>query len=345
MESGSGVYVHERQVGGLNDPRGLTVIPSRVIDGDERLAVADAGANTVQVFVIDVRDASGGARAKRAMFQQRVDLKAPPVTLTPLATPVAVAADRERRIYVAEQGKHGVSRWDPDATLSAWTHQADFGKGSAGAGDGEYDTPIALALDPKEGYLYVAETGNHRVQRVDAATGAHRSHLTPVTPTGLAVDPVGDVFIAEADTVTRRHVYDNAGALLPAATVPATIGTWTKASAAGHMARPLYVHFDQDGRLLVADTGNSRILVFARDNTGRTSRRRQLPGRDRHPRRRRHRRRGQHLRRRQGSSADLRQDVRGQGRRRGGGGRRRLQVPARVVRRAARPSRWPTSRT
>ncbi len=263
MENGTGVYVHERTRGGFTTPRGMTVLPSRIVDGNEFLAIADFGANQVLVYTIQILDAAGNVVARRAMTRQRVDLVSP-VTVSPMAGPSDVATDAQRRLYVAEQAKHVVSRWDPDATFTAWTHQADFG--SQGAGDGQFDTPSAIAADPKEGYLYVAESGNHRVQRIDTA-GAHRSNL-PGDAVGVAVDPVGDVFIADAAGVTRRHVYDNAGAPLPAATVPTTTGTWTPASDPAHMSAPQYVHFGADGRLWVADTSNDRVLLFARDATG-----------------------------------------------------------------------------
>jgi sugar lactone lactonase YvrE len=287
LENGSGVYVHHTSAataGAVSDPRGLAVMESRVIDGDELLAVADTGNSRVQVFTITVADPALGARtrrSKRALIQQRVSLAAAPVIVGPgaLGQPVAVAADAQRRLYVCDRAKHTVSRWAPDAAFGAWTHEADYGKagGAAGAGNGEFDTPEAVTVDRKEGYLYVAESGNKRVQRLDAATGAHRTHWVtpypaalahPFTPGGVAVDPCGDVFAADTanDRVVRGHPYSAAGSPLPAATVPTTAGTpWTPAGEGAHMAAPSYVHFAADGRLWVADTGNDRVLAFKRD--------------------------------------------------------------------------------
>jgi DNA-binding beta-propeller fold protein YncE len=282
-ENGLGIYRHEATAatgGALNDPCGLAVLPSRVVDGDELLAVADAANARVRVFTIAITDFTPSTLSRRAMRRQSVTLTARAlVGAGALGEPVAVAADPQRRLYVCDRTRHAVARFDPDATFSAWTPGPVTGRagGTAGAGAAEFDTPEAVAVDPKEGYLYVAESGNRRVQRLDAATGAHRTHWTtpypaalpnPFTPGGVAVDPCGDVFAADTanDRVVRGHPYSPAGAPLAAAAVPTTVGTpWTPAGEAGHMAAPAYLHLAADGRLWVADTGSDRVLAFKRD--------------------------------------------------------------------------------
>jgi sugar lactone lactonase YvrE len=284
-EDATGVYVHETTaaIGSVTDPLGLAVLPSRQVDAAELLAVADSGNARVQVFTISVTDANlgpGSRLSKRAMRRQAIALTAPVIVgAGAVGLPVDVAGDAERRLWICDRTKHTVSRWDPDVALTLWTHQVDFGKagGTAGAGNGELDTPQAIAVDAKENHLYVAETGNKRVQRLDAVAGGHRTHwvtpyaapapANPFTPGGVAVDPCGDVFAADTanDRIVRGHPYSPAGAPLPTATVPTTVGTpWTPAKAGGHMTAPAYVHLTAEGRLWVSDTGNDRVLAFDR---------------------------------------------------------------------------------
>ena len=163
-----------------------------------------------------------------------------------------------------------------DAAFTAWTHEANYGTatGVAGAGDAEFDTPEAIAVDLREDFLYVAESGNHRVQRLDAPTGGHQLHWTPVAgigATAVAVSARGDVYAADSvnDQVHRARHHGPGGNFLGATTQPAKVGEpWKAASDRAHMAAPTYLHVAADGTLWVADTGNDRVLAFARDAAG-----------------------------------------------------------------------------
>jgi sugar lactone lactonase YvrE len=248
----------------LNSPRALAVVPG----GGTRLAVV-YGRETRRVAVVEfsligdlVTHARGRTVGSPAELQQ----------------PSGVAADSAGRLYVSDRGRHRVTRWDEGAdgshALALTWGKAD---GTAGAGSGELGDPVALALDRVQRQLYVAEAGNRRVQRfdLDTADGAPRVLWAPAVdggpalPAGLAVDPRGDVFLADGDhaRVLRATPYEEDGAPLTA--TPRLLGEpWRSRAHLARMAAPACVLFDADGRLLVSDTGNRRVLRFLRREDG-----------------------------------------------------------------------------
>jgi tripartite motif-containing protein 71 len=94
-----------------------------------------------------------------------------------------------------------------------------FSFGSRGSGEGEFDRPSAVAVD-RAGDVYVADGGNHRVQKFDAA-GAFLFQFGGwgdgegqfKTPAAVAVDSVGHVYVADRDN-HRVQKFDAAGAFL-----------------------------------------------------------------------------------------------------------------------------------
>ena len=75
----------------------------------------------------------------------------------PFAQPVAIAFDRDERMFVLDEAKHRVTILDKNAGfLGEW--------GANGSGDGELDRPSALQFDRNDD-CYVADQMNHRVQK------------------------------------------------------------------------------------------------------------------------------------------------------------------------------------
>ena len=101
-----------------------------------------------------------------------------------LKFPRAVCVDSEGNLIFADSNNHRIRR------IAALDHTITTlaGIGTAGlAGDGgpssqaTLNTPSGLALD-KQGNLFVADTGNHRIRRIEAHTGI----ITTVAGTGIA---------------------------------------------------------------------------------------------------------------------------------------------------------------
>ena len=108
--------------------------------------------------------------------------------------------------------------------------------------------------------VYVADSGNHRIQVFDAngnflrkwgTTGAGDGQFNE--PKGIEVDGYGRVYVA--DTFNHRvQVFDTMGNFL---------GKWgTNGGGDGEFLNPWEIEVDSDGRVYVADADNHRVQVF-----------------------------------------------------------------------------------
>lgn len=143
---------------------------------------------------------------------------------SPLADVVALAMAPSGELYFAEKVRCRISRLDAGGTLH---HVA--GIGTCGfAGDGgpalgaRIDRPEGLTFDP-QGRLLIADTGNHRIRRVNVdgtiATIAGTGNFQPFTPdgasalltntygpVGLAVGTDGVIYFAESGNFRVRKI-------------------------------------------------------------------------------------------------------------------------------------------
>jgi DNA-binding beta-propeller fold protein YncE len=122
--------------------------------------------------------------------------------------PEDVAIDGSGQVFVADAGNTRVQKFAPDAQdPDQYGHVGTIG--SPGQGDGELAIPAGVAVDAA-GNVFVADTGNHRIQRF--APTAQNPHQYDVfttwgakgsgdgqldEPTDLAIDTDGAVFVAD----------------------------------------------------------------------------------------------------------------------------------------------------
>jgi len=128
--------------------------------------------------------------------------------------------------------------------------------GGPGSDEGRFATPRATAWDPR-GFLYVVDK-TARIQKFDAEGKFLKGWSTPSSekgrPTGLTVDPRGDVLVA--DTHYHRVLrYSAEGELR------SEFGT--EGSAPGQFLYPTCIAIGADGQLYVSEYGGSdRIQIF-----------------------------------------------------------------------------------
>ncbi|MBI1346923.1 hypothetical protein GC163_11615 [bacterium] len=168
--------------------------------------------------------------------------------------PVAVAEDDRGQLYVCEYGGHDrVQIFRPDGT-----YVSEFG--SFGTAAGQFQRPSGIVW--QDGRLYIADAFNNRIHVVD-----EQGQPVPLDPQAFAADlhypydialgPQGHFFVVEygAGRVTR---FSAEGALL---------GRYGHSGAdEGEFSTPWGLSVMPDGRVLVADTGNRRIVELTPAN-------------------------------------------------------------------------------
>jgi len=145
-------------------------------------------------------------------------------TAAQLNSPHAVAVDASGNLYISDFGNGRIRK----VNSTTGVIETFAGTGSAGFnGDGLAATvawlnaPEGLALDA-EGNLYIADTNNHRIRRVSAASGIISTYAGNGTgtysgegaataaslnhPSGIRFDAAGNLYIADTDNFRIRKV-------------------------------------------------------------------------------------------------------------------------------------------
>jgi uncharacterized protein (TIGR03663 family) len=139
--------------------------------------------------------------------------------------------------------------------------------GGEGTGPGQFQQPRDIAV-AEDGTLYVVDSGNHRIQHLETngtvldvwGTYGDINQLdapggTFNQPWGIAVDPHGDVYVA--DTWNHRiQVFSSDGEFIT------MFGTFDTPNTPLSYWGPRDVDVDADGNVYVVDTGNKRVVVF-----------------------------------------------------------------------------------
>jgi uncharacterized protein (TIGR03663 family) len=169
-------------------------------------------------------------------------------------------------LYVLDTGNNQVLHLSQDGELmNSW---GEFGsEESVNAFGGTFNEPWGLAVS-LDGYVYVADTWNHRIQKFTTdgeyliSWGHFGQMETPDAfwgPRDVAVDQYGNVYVS--DTGNKRVVvFTDQGEFISEF---GEIGLEE-----GQFDEPSGLDFDPEGNLYIADTWNQRIQVFSPDENG-----------------------------------------------------------------------------
>lgn len=254
----------------LNSPTGVCVDPSG------NFYIADSANNVIRkVTSGDVITTVAGDNALGAGFAG--DTIAP--TLAQLNTPSAVALDAAGNLYISDTGNNRVRK----VTLTASTVTINTYAGSGGtvySGDGlpatdaSLSAPRGLAFDAA-GNLYIADSGNHAIRKVNVATGimttvvgtgtlGYNGDNIPATsaqlnyPLGVAFDSAGNMYIADSQNFRIRKVVNGIISTIAGTGQPGYGGDGLY-STQSLFNFPASVVVDSSGNVFVGDSGNNVV--------------------------------------------------------------------------------------
>jgi DNA-binding beta-propeller fold protein YncE len=261
------------------------------VDAKGDVFIADSGDNTVREVT-----PAGVIRRAAGTGIAGLGIAGPfgfPAALSSLDHPQNVAVNAAGEVFIADTYNNRVVKVTPQGKVVTVA-----GDGAAGySGDGrlaafaELNSPTGLAVDAN-GNLYIADSANNVIRRVDARTGIITTAAGdfaadkandglggfsgdggPATsaqlndPQGLAVDGAGDLFIADTFNNAVREVTPAGtittvvnAATATGATPPAGGESSGKAPTASKLNTPYGIAIDPaTSNLYIADTDNSKI--------------------------------------------------------------------------------------
>jgi DNA-binding beta-propeller fold protein YncE len=198
-----------------------------------------------------------------------------PATSASLETPIGIAVDVAGNLYIADTANNRVRKVSPGGIITRVA-----GSGVRGfSGDGGLATsaslwnPSGLAVDAA-GNLYIADASNNRIRKVSPSgiittvAGGGTGYFSDGGPAtsgslvfvqGVAVDPAGNLYIADRYTMCIRKVS-------PSGTISTVAGNglWAFSGDGGpatsaSLSWPDGVALDVAGNLYIADTANNRV--------------------------------------------------------------------------------------
>jgi DNA-binding CsgD family transcriptional regulator/sugar lactone lactonase YvrE len=189
-----------------------------------------------------------------------------------------LAVANDGTLYIADRAGNRVWMRPPGGHLSlyAGTGDAGFGGDDGAAIAARLDQPIGLGLDA-HGNLYIADSGNNRIRRVDGVArrittvaGSGSSYGDsgdggPATearlsfPFGVAVARDGTLFIADTGNNRLREVTPSGRILALGGTGRSGFLGDSGSAVQAELSGPEAVTIDRSGNLLVADTENQRV--------------------------------------------------------------------------------------
>ena len=257
------------------------------VDGDGNVYIADANARRLRK--VTPAGAISTVAGDGTFCSTPSCGDGPGATAAQLGLPSGVAVDGAGRVYIADQGNHKIRKLSPAGAISTIAGNGSACSASTGTcGDGPDATaaqlriPDGVAVDGV-GNVYIADRGNHKIRKVSPAgtistiagngtacaprtsicgDGPNATAAQLASPQGVAVDDLGNVYIADSSNNKIRKV-------TPAGAISTVAGDGTFCSTlscgdgpdatAAQLSAPAGVAVDRAGTVYIADSANHKV--------------------------------------------------------------------------------------
>jgi DNA-binding beta-propeller fold protein YncE len=168
--------------------------------------------------------------------------------------PKKIAIDSKGNCYIVDNGNHRIQKFDSQGNFIAkWGKNS--GEGTSGSAPGEFFYPDGIAVHENNNsiYIYIGDTMNHRIQKLNSQgqfilewgiNGTGDGDFS--NPRGITVDEQGYVYVTDTNN-NRIQKFDSSGNF---------ITKWDS-------TMPLGIESDKNGFLYVAEGHpNNRIRKF-----------------------------------------------------------------------------------
>jgi uncharacterized protein (TIGR03437 family) len=197
---------------------------------------------------------------------------------------LSVGVDSAGNVYIADSGNNRIRKVSNGVmTTLAGNGTAGFSGDNGPATSAQLSNPLSVAVDPA-GNLYIGDSGNRRIRKVSngvittvagngtccsVADNGPALSAAFVDIRGIAVDSVGNLFIADSDTRIRK--VSNGVITTVAGNGDAGFGGDNGPATSAQINSPRGIAVDSAGNVYIADMFNNRIRVLTPTISGSTA--------------------------------------------------------------------------
>lgn len=188
--------------------------------------------------------------------------------------PVGVAVDSAGNVYVADTFNNEIRKITPTGVVTTLAGSTTAGDADGTGSAASFNGPEGVAVDAS-GNVYVADTGNNEIRKItptgvvttlagSLTAGSNDGTGTAASfngPTGIAVDSVGNLYVADHNNNEIREITPSGVVTTLAGSTTAGNSDGTGSSAS--FSQPQSVAVDGVGNVYVADSGNNEIRLVA----------------------------------------------------------------------------------
>jgi sugar lactone lactonase YvrE len=186
--------------------------------------------------------------------------------------PSGVAMDSAGNVFVADQGNSLIREISPGGVVTTLAGTGTIGSADGGTSIASFYYPAGVAVDASDN-VYVADTYNHTIRKIAggvvstvAGNAGYNGSVDGTgstalfwSPTGVAVDSAGNVYVADTFNNTIREITIATGAVTTLAGSPGLAGNTNGDGSLARFNHPTGLVVAASGAIYVADSYNQTI--------------------------------------------------------------------------------------